>query len=94
MPDMKKVELSLPRSSSADRSRKDRQLAKSNNPDTGEDENEATEANFSGKKEDKKSSKRWLEGKELTRPKYWASAACWSQDGRNCQEGVTRRKQW
>jgi hypothetical protein len=32
----------------------------SNNPETSEDENQTTEANLSGKKEDETSSKRWM----------------------------------
>jgi hypothetical protein len=38
------------------------------NPETGEDENEATEPNLSRKKEDKTSSKRWVDGSDSTRP--------------------------
>jgi hypothetical protein len=35
-----------------------------------------------------------MDGSELTRPNYWASAACWSQGWRNCQDEGTRRNQW
>jgi hypothetical protein len=44
----------------ADPENMNEQGAKSTNPETGEDENEATEADSSGKKEDETSSKRWM----------------------------------
>jgi hypothetical protein len=61
------------------------QGAKSTNPEPADDDNEATEASLSVKKEDE------TDGNESTRCKYWASAACWSQDGRNNQDGGKRR---
>jgi hypothetical protein len=46
------------------------------NPETGEDENEATEANLLRKKVEKTSFKRWVDGNDSTRLKYWVSATC------------------
>jgi hypothetical protein len=44
----------------ADPEKVNEQGTKSTNPETGEDENEATEADSSGKKEDETSSRRWM----------------------------------
>jgi hypothetical protein len=75
------------------------QGAKITDPEIEEDKNEATEAYSSGKKEDMTSFKRWMDGHESTRLdstrlKLWVSAAYWSQDGRNCQDGGKQRRQW